>query len=144
MVAVLHRHFGVVAVCHGKSVIACGPPVGPIAVRKPLGSGQLRRFSGSRGGVRLLGIRGFAADCIVAVARVGGPSGEEGLPQGTVFISVATAEETVSARHQFAGDPSDVIVATVQEALTAIVQRLRAGTPGSKLGPVGSRTGDIP
>lgn len=57
------------------------------------------------------------ADFAVATTGVGGPGPQEGVPQGTVFIAVATPTTTRVRRYEFEGDPSEVVSRTTQQAL---------------------------
>jgi len=66
----------------------------------------------ARGVSRLL-----QADFAVATTGVGGPGPEEGLPQGTVFIAVATPTATRVRKYAFDGDPSVIVKKTTQQAL---------------------------
>jgi len=66
----------------------------------------------ARGVSRLL-----QSDFAVATTGVGGPGPEEGLPQGTVFIAVATPTATRVRRYEFTGDPSAIVKKTTQQAL---------------------------
>jgi len=57
------------------------------------------------------------ADYAVATTGVGGPGPQEGVPQGTVFIAVATPTTTRVQRYEFDGDPSEIVRRTTQQAL---------------------------
>jgi nicotinamide-nucleotide amidase len=66
----------------------------------------------------------------VAVTGIAGPGGAvPGKPVGTVFIAWAHAGGSAAQRFQFDGDRCAVRQATVQEALSGLVQRLRALSP---------------
>jgi nicotinamide-nucleotide amidase len=73
----------------------------------------------ARGALRVLG-----ADYAVAVTGAGGPGPEEGRPAGTVFVAVATDDAVDVGEHRFDGDPTQVVEATVHEALAALLRRL--------------------
>lgn len=64
------------------------------------------------GVARLLG-----ADFAVATTGVGGPGPQEGLPQGTVFIAVATPDGSSSRQYSFEGEPSQVVQDATRRAL---------------------------
>jgi nicotinamide-nucleotide amidase len=64
------------------------------------------------------------ADAAVAVTGVGGPTEEEGEPAGTVFIATRAGDRTEVSRHQFEGDPPDVLDQTVRTAVTQLLRRL--------------------
>ena len=67
-------------------------------------------------------LRHSDADFAVAVTGVAGPGGGgEEKPVGTVWIAVASAEQLVSKRHQFDGDRQAVREATLQAAMTALL-----------------------
>jgi nicotinamide-nucleotide amidase len=66
----------------------------------------------ARGVSRLL-----RSDFAVATTGVGGPGPEEDLPQGTVFIAVATPTATRVRKYEFEGDPSAIVKKTTQQAL---------------------------
>ena len=64
------------------------------------------------------------ADVAVAVTGVGGPDGQEGKPSGTVFIATRADGRTEVRRHQFDGDPGDVLDQTVTAAIAGLSARL--------------------
>lgn len=66
----------------------------------------------------------LGADAAVAVTGVGGPDEEEGEPPGTVFIATRVEGRTDVIRHQFYGEPDDVLDQTVDAALTQLAERL--------------------
>lgn len=67
-------------------------------------------------------LRHSDADFAVAVTGVAGPGGgSDEKPVGTVWIAAASAEQLVSKRHQFDGDRQAVREATLQAALTALI-----------------------
>ena len=66
----------------------------------------------ARGVSRLL-----QSDFAVATTGVGGPGPQEDLPQGTVFIAVATPTATRVQKYEFEGDPSAIVQKTTQQAL---------------------------
>src|SRR5919112_1761296 len=49
------------------------------------------------------------ADFAVATTGVGGPGPQEGQPEGTVFIAVATPSGCTDQEYAFGGDPSEII-----------------------------------
>lgn len=69
-------------------------------------------------GVRAL----LETDIAVATTGVGGPDPEDGHPAGTVYLGWATATDTGAEHFQFAGDPEDVLGATVEHALRLLVR----------------------
>ena len=64
------------------------------------------------GVARLLG-----ADFAVSTTGVGGPGPQEGLPQGTVFIAVATPDGGRARQYSFDGEPSQVVEDSTRRAL---------------------------
>jgi len=76
----------------------------------------------ARGASRLL-----HADLAVATTGVGGPGPQEGLPQGTVFIAVATPTTTRVRKYQFEGDPSEIVGKATQQALQDLAEAAGAG-----------------
>lgn len=70
----------------------------------------------------------LGADVAVSSTGAGGPDEEESQPPGTVFLAVATAEECSVRRHQFHGDPPDVVEQAAAEALRELRDVLQAGT----------------
>ena len=74
----------------------------------------------ARGVTRLL-----HADLAVATTGVGGPGPQEDLPQGTVFIAVATPATTRVRKYHFEGDPSEVVKKATQQALTDLAAATR-------------------
>ncbi len=74
----------------------------------------------ARGVTRLL-----HADLAVATTGVGGPGPQEDLPQGTVFIAVATPTTTRVRKYHFEGDPSEVVKRATQQALTDLAAATR-------------------
>lgn len=70
----------------------------------------------------------LGADYSVAVTGVGGPEYEEGEPPGTVYL--ATSERgahPIVEHHRFDGDPVEVMQQTIRVALSALLERIRAG-----------------
>lgn len=67
----------------------------------------------ANGVARLLG-----ADFAVSTTGVGGPGPQEDMPQGTVFIAVATPAGTSVREYRFDGDPSEVVTQATRQALT--------------------------
>jgi len=67
------------------------------------------------------------AQVAVAVTGVAGPTGGSAeKPVGTVWFGWATAQGTTSTVHHFAGDRAAVRAATVHQALTTLLELLRA------------------
>ena len=62
------------------------------------------------------------ADFAIATTGVGGPGPQEGLPQGTVFIAVATPTTTRVRKYEFEGDPSEIVNRTTQQALRDLAE----------------------
>lgn len=69
----------------------------------------------------------LSADYTVAVTGVGGPEPEEGEPAGTVYLAVRSPRGTTTVRHQFDGDPSQVVQATTGQALRMLREALHGG-----------------
>jgi nicotinamide-nucleotide amidase len=67
------------------------------------------------------------ADLAVATTGVGGPGPQEGLPQGTVFIAVATPTTTSVRKYQFHGNPSEIVRQTTRQALLDLAEAAGAG-----------------
>ena len=61
---------------------------------------------------RLLG-----ADFAVSTTGVGGPGPQEGLPQGTVFIGLATPDGGSARRYTFDGEPAEIVRQSTRQAL---------------------------
>lgn len=66
----------------------------------------------------------LGAGAAVAVTGVGGPDEEEGQPSGTVYIATRVDGRTEVSRHQFAGDPPEVLDQTVDAAISRLAARL--------------------
>ena len=60
------------------------------------------------------------ADVSVATTGVGGPDPEEGEPPGTVYIATSVDGQAERTRHEFDGDPAEVIEQTIEAALTQL------------------------
>jgi nicotinamide-nucleotide amidase len=73
------------------------------------------------GVARLLG-----ADFAVATTGVGGPGPQEGLPQGTVFIAVATPDGSRSRQYSFDGEPAQVVQDCTRRALHDLAAEIDA------------------
>jgi len=67
------------------------------------------------------------ADLAVATTGVGGPGPQEGLPQGTVFIAVATPTTAYVQEYRFEGDPSEIVRQTTRQALQDLAEAAGAG-----------------
>ncbi|SEB44695.1 nicotinamide-nucleotide amidase [Paramicrobacterium humi] len=65
------------------------------------------------------------SDIAVAVTGAGGPEPQDGQPGGTVFLAVASADGVHVEKRSFDGSPSEVVHATVAEALTLLLKRMR-------------------
>jgi nicotinamide-nucleotide amidase len=59
----------------------------------------------------------LAADFAVSTSGVGGPGPQEGLPQGTVFIGLATADGGSARQYAFDGEPAEVVKQSTRQAL---------------------------
>lgn len=59
----------------------------------------------------------LSADYAVATTGVGGPGPQEGRPQGTVYIAVATPTDSDVREYRFEGDPGEVVAQATQQAL---------------------------
>ena len=64
------------------------------------------------------------SDVSVAVTGVGGPDREEGHPPGTVYVATHVGGHTQITRHQFPGEPDEVVEATVEAALGQLASEL--------------------
>jgi nicotinamide-nucleotide amidase len=74
----------------------------------------------AHGAMRLLG-----ADVAVSTTGVGGPGPSEGMPAGTVFITVATAQDTTSTRElHLEGEPDEVLDQCCDAALALLAEVL--------------------
>ena len=60
------------------------------------------------------------ADFAVATTGVGGPGPQEGRPEGTVFIAVATPTDCTAEEYAFAGDPSEIIEQATRQAVRSL------------------------
>ena len=67
------------------------------------------------------------ADFAVATTGVGGPGPQEGLPQGTVYVAVATPNGSDVREYRFDGDPGDVVEKTSRQALDDLAAAVRVG-----------------
>ena len=73
-------------------------------------------------------LRHSHANLAVAVTGVAGPDGgSDEKPVGTVWIAVASADEVIANRHQFAGDREAVRAATLAAALEALIDLVEPG-----------------
>jgi nicotinamide-nucleotide amidase len=73
-------------------------------------------------GVRSL----MRADFSAAVTGVGGPQDQDGVPAGTVYMAVASADTVMSRCKHFDGDPGAVITAGVHLVLSELDTAIRA------------------
>jgi len=65
------------------------------------------------------------ADYAAAVTGVGGPEPQEGKPAGTVFLATVAPERGARVEpHVFSGEPAEVLAATVEATLTALLGRI--------------------
>lgn len=71
-------------------------------------------------GVRTL----MHADVSAAVTGAGGPEPQDGQPDGTVFLAIATSAGTRVTKLVLKGDPGAVVHETVTEALLALERAL--------------------
>ena len=106
---------GVVAYAEGVKFDLLGVDPGPVITATT--AEQM-----ARGVSRLL-----HADFAVATTGVGGPGPQEGVPQGTVFIAVATPSTTRVQKYEFEGDPSEIVRKTTQQALRDLAEAATAG-----------------
>lgn len=86
------------------------------------------------------------ATVTVALTGVGGPGPEEGEPPGTVWMAVAAGRHDTAHRYEFAGEPEEVLEASVAQALAMLTDALESlprevdlsgrhdGWPGKELG----------
>lgn len=68
------------------------------------------------------------ADYALAVTGAGGPGPEEGHPAGTVFIALASPNGVHVEEHLFAGQPDEVVEATIAQALRVLTTAITAST----------------
>ena len=74
------------------------------------------------------------ADFAVATTGVGGPGPQEGRPEGTVFIAVATPTGCTDGEYAFCGDPTGIIEQATQQALRDLAAAVTdAAVPGDQL-----------
>jgi nicotinamide-nucleotide amidase len=74
----------------------------------------------ARGAMRLL-----RADVAVSTTGVGGPGPSEGMPAGTVFITVATGQDTTCTRElHLDGEPDEVLEQCCDAALALLAEVL--------------------
>lgn len=71
------------------------------------------------GVARLLG-----ADVAIGTTGVGGPGPDEDQPPGTVYLGWWVRGQRGSERHQFDGEPADVVEKTVGTALELLLRKL--------------------
>jgi nicotinamide-nucleotide amidase len=74
------------------------------------------------GGVRRL----LRADLAVAVTGAGGPDRQDGAEPGTVYLALDDGADVEVRRHQIGGEPEEVCTAAAGQALSMLVERLRA------------------
>jgi len=68
-------------------------------------------------------LRHSAADCSMAVTGIAGPAGgSQDKPVGTVWIAVATENQTLVQKYLFAGDRDAIRQATMVQALRNLLQ----------------------
>src|SRR4051812_12114481 len=69
------------------------------------------------------------ADVTVATTGVGGPDEQDGQPPGTVWLALHDGDSTTATCRKFAGEPSEVVEATIAAALLWLDESLegRAG-----------------
>ena len=68
------------------------------------------------------------ADFAVATTGVGGPGPQEGRPEGTVFIAVATPSECTAEEYAFGGDPSEIIEQATRQAVRDLAAAVTGAT----------------
>jgi nicotinamide-nucleotide amidase len=68
------------------------------------------------------------ADFAVATTGVGGPGPQEGRPEGTVFIAVATPSGCTDREYAFAGDPGAIIEQATHQALEDLAAAVTEAT----------------
>jgi nicotinamide-nucleotide amidase len=66
----------------------------------------------------------LSADVALSVTGVAGPAEQDGQPVGTVFFGVHVAGETFASERRFSGDPSEIVEATLLEALELLARGL--------------------
>jgi nicotinamide-nucleotide amidase len=66
------------------------------------------------------------ADFAVATTGVGGPGPQEGLPQGTVYIAVASPATTRVQQYDFEGDPVEIVRKTSRQSLLDLADAVTA------------------
>jgi nicotinamide-nucleotide amidase len=71
-------------------------------------------------------LRLFNADMAVSATGVGGPEPREGKPPGTVFICVATDQDSVTRELALQGDPELVLEQTCAAAVALVAEVLDA------------------
>lgn len=82
-------------------------------------------------------LRLFDADVCVSTTGVGGPGPEGGHPAGTVYLGWATADGAGHRRLALAGEPEEIIDASVDAALRLLAMR------AEELRPPGPRRGGL-
>ena len=88
------------------------------------------------------------ADFAVATTGVGGPGPEEGRPEGTVFIAVATPDGCTVNEYAFEGDPSGITALATRQALrdlaAAVATRRYRSVSSAKPEAAGLSSGAAP
>lgn len=69
------------------------------------------------------------ADVTIGITGVGGPGPSEGNPPGTVIMAVTVQGDVDCRSFQFAGDPEEVLEATVAHASAMVAETLRSRFP---------------
>lgn len=72
----------------------------------------------------------LGADYAVATTGVGGPGPQEDVPQGTVFIALATPAGCDVSEYRFDGDPAEVVEQATQTALQILAAQVEAVPAG--------------
>ena len=67
----------------------------------------------------------LGADAAVAVSGAGGPDGQDGQEPGTTWIAVLVDDEVQSERHNFSGEPIDILAQTQERGLAMLLAALR-------------------
>ncbi|PPG37968.1 CinA family protein [Pseudoclavibacter sp. RFBA6] len=69
----------------------------------------------------------LGSDVSIATTGAGGPGPEEGEPEGTVFLGWSVDGVVGSERHDFDGEPAEILDQTVRQVLERLEQLLTAG-----------------
>lgn len=69
----------------------------------------------------------MGATLTVAVTGEAGPDPQEDAPVGTVWFAICDRGVVTTERHQFDGDPGEIVDATVEKAVELLLTRARDG-----------------